>query len=347
MTSSPNRQLPLTFETNAEQVIADLSAVRCVDNFLWLGCDEGQQLERLTLTPEGAKEHKTFAIADYLPLPNNDEEVDVEGLAYGNYYLWVLGSHSIKRKKPDPEATPEANLKRMKTLEREDNRYLLGRIPLVDGQLYRECPHPHQPDILLTAAQIKRKKRGNQLSRILADDPHLGKYLKANIPGKENGFDLEGIAVSDDRVFIGLRGPVLRGWAILIELFLKESSKDILKLDKSRGRYRKYFLDLEGHGIRDLCFAGTDLLILAGPTMDLDGLAHVYHLKQALSNFNDHWLTPESSLDLLDKYHSEKAEGMTLMGHSTDNLLIVYDSPSSERQQANQVMADIFSVDFS
>ena len=38
------------------------------------------------------------------------------------------------------------------------------------------------------------------------------------IPGKDNGIDCEGLAVAGDRVFIGLRGPVLRGWAMIIEL---------------------------------------------------------------------------------------------------------------------------------
>ena len=35
--------------------------------------------------------------------------------------------------------------------------------------------------------------------------------------------------------------------------------------------YRKHLLELGGLGIRDLCVDGDDLLILAGPTMDLDG----------------------------------------------------------------------------
>ncbi|MNG03413.1 hypothetical protein D3C84_864920 [compost metagenome] len=36
-------------------------------------------------------------------------------------------------------------------------------------------------------------------------------------------------------------------------------------------RYRKHFFALNGLGFRDLCTSGDDLLILAGPTMDLDG----------------------------------------------------------------------------
>jgi hypothetical protein len=45
----------------------------------------------------------------------------------------------------------------------------------------------------------------------LADDPHLGFFVGAMIPGKENGFDVEGLAFYQNRIFLGLRGPVLRG----------------------------------------------------------------------------------------------------------------------------------------
>jgi hypothetical protein len=46
----------------------------------------------------------------------------------------------------------------------------------------------------------------------LAEDPHFEGFIRTKvIPGKDNGFDSEGLAVADDRVFIGLRGPVLRG----------------------------------------------------------------------------------------------------------------------------------------
>src|SRR3546814_13829874 len=94
------------------------------------------------------------------------------------------------------------------------------------------------------------------------------------VPSKENGFDVEGLAVRGSRVFLGLRGPVLRGWATVVELDLKTPKPGRLKLRRIGAggeRYRKHFLDLDGLGIRELVFDGDDLLVLAGPTMDLDG----------------------------------------------------------------------------
>jgi hypothetical protein len=55
-------------------------------------------------------------------------------------------------------------------------------------------------------------------------------------------------------------------------------------LDVEDGRqYRKRMLALGGLGVRDLCPHGPDLLVLAGPTMDLDGPVHVFRWHGALA----------------------------------------------------------------
>ncbi len=111
----------------------------------------------------------------------------------------------------------------------------------------------------------------NLLTRLLEDDPHVGPFLA--IPGKDNGFDIEGLALDGRRLLLGLRGPVLRGWTMLLELAV-EPAGDWLRLAPLDGEgtmLRKHFLQLGGLGVRDLHFAGDDLYILAGPTMVLDG----------------------------------------------------------------------------
>ena len=58
-------------------------------------------------------------------------------------------------------------------------------------------------------------------------------------------------------------------------------------------RYRKHFLYLDGLGIRELARDGKDLLILAGPTMALDGTMRMYRLRDAAGLADDSLTGPE------------------------------------------------------
>ncbi|MFN0186292.1 MAG: DUF3616 domain-containing protein [Aquabacterium sp.] len=120
------------------------------------------------------------------------------------------------------------------------------------------------------ALRLKGDAQENLLTRLLADDPHFGPYMA--IPGKDNGFDIEGLAVDGQRRRLGLRGPVLRGRSALLEIAVEARGDQLrlLALDDSGTLLRKHFLRLDGLGIRDLHFSGDDLYILAGPTMVLN-----------------------------------------------------------------------------
>jgi hypothetical protein len=195
-------------------------------------------------------------------------------------YLWLVGSHSLKRKKPKREDPVERNFKRLATVSSDGNRFLPARIPLVERDAtYMLEKEVEQDGKTRTAARLHGGDQGNDLTEALAQDEHLHSLLA--IPGKDNGFDIKGLAVAGERVFIGLRGPVLRGWAVMLEVELKEEHDDpsTLKLrpiGPDDRPYRKHFLQLGGLGIRDLCVYDHDLLILAGPTMDLDGPVTVF-----------------------------------------------------------------------
>ncbi len=228
-------QVSLTFSDSFQEHRKDLSALRLTpDNHLWFGSDETSSIERLSfIDSQNFAKHKQFRVAEFISLPESeDDEIDIEGIAHDDYYLWFVGSHSWKRKKTKTENNDPENILRLTQIESEHNRYILGRIPLIDGELLASCPHPQNPDVELSAAKLDLKKDGNLLTKHLADDPHLGFFINAKIPGKDNGFDVEGIAVYQNRVFLGLRGPVLRGWAMMLEIKLESSSPNIMKLQK-------------------------------------------------------------------------------------------------------------------
>jgi hypothetical protein len=154
------------------------------------------------------------------------------------------------------------------------------------------------------------------------------------------------------RVFLGLRGPVLRGWAVILELDIKESRPGRLKprrIGPNGERYRKHFLDLEGPGIRDLCFDEDRLLILAGPTMDLDGPVRLFAWRGCLEAGQQMIITAdrlEPLLDLPFQRGADHAEGIAVLGRPNGHpeLLVVYDSPLPHRLHENGtgIDADVF-----
>lgn len=113
--------------------------------------------------------------------------------------------------------------------------------------------------------------------------------------------------------------------------------------------YRKHFLHLGGLGTRDLCVQGSDLLILAGPTMDLDGPLTVFRWPKGTDPKGES-VVPASELErVLDVPYGkgvDHAEGMTLFcpdGGAACSLLVVYDSASKNRQLGRStVAADVF-----
>lgn len=344
---SPLQTLLLTFTSDCEATRHDLSAVCCVDQQLWLGCDETTGLERLNLTATEANHHQHVAVNTVIDLPAaNRHEIDLEGIDYDEHYVWIVGSHSLKRTAPKPKHTDAENIERLATLKREANRYLLARIPLVNGDLYRTCPHPHDPSQTLTSACLPFKASGNALTQALKSDPHLGCFLKAGIPGKDNGFDIEGLAVQGDRLFLGLRGPVLRGWAVLLELNIKVKHHHTLKLRQltaSGQRYRKHFLDLQGLGIRDICRWRDGLLILAGPTMALPAPVQLFYIPHLAALTQEALIRPDWLGSLPAGSSVGNAEGLTVMPNG--RLLVVYDSPAPSRlEEPSGVRADLFAL---
>jgi hypothetical protein len=264
-------QVPLTFSDwkpirhLEDPLHKDLSAVTRIGDCLFLACDETASVERLRRLDDGSfGDHQHFVLDALVDLPAGAEgEMDIEGLCADGGFLWIVGSHSRKRSKPKRDENDHTEaLRKMEEIEREPNRYFLGRVPLVEEAPGLFTPAPSEGE--RQAAWLRLGKRRSALERWLAADPHLGPFL--SIPSKENGFDVEGLAVHGTRVWLGLRGPVLRGHAVVLDLELKQKAPDRLKAGRINGerRYRKHLLDTRGLGIRDMRFAGDDLLLLVG-----------------------------------------------------------------------------------
>lgn len=361
-TAIPLSRIALTFHADPaddKPLHENVSCIVSTDGgeHLWIAVDEGASLERLTaerdaegrITGYGA--HERFDLRELIDLPGDPlEEADVEGLSVSDGYLWVVGSHSLKRSKPDKAGDDQDKaLALLTTVTREENRFLLGRLPL--ARLSDSGPELlHETADGRRAGTVAFRKKGSALSRLLRKDAHIGPFMSA--PSKDNGLDVEGLAVDGERVFLGLRGPVLRGWAIVLELRVHANKKGELKLKKlpNGARYAKHFIDLDGLGVRSLMIDGRDFVILAGPTMDLDGPVRIYRWSGGLRALESS-VVPRNRIKRLMELpfgegadHAEGATMLALAHGEPQRLVVAYDSPAKERVLPTRrgAFADVF-----
>ena len=343
----------LQFDSKSNDLIGEISAVTLTpDGSLWVASDEMQVIERLSpIAPCTYGQHERFKSSDFIELFDQASEIDIEGMDYSDGYLWLVGSHSTKRNQPEGKKYKK-DIQYLSEIKTDPNRYLLARVPVINGQPVKSYKRSDSENDL-TAATLRKTSGQNVLMEALTEDKHLGPFIKMGLPSKDNGLDIEGIAVCGETIFLGLRGPVLRGRAVILELELEEAEPGVLTLKNigdKKEPYRKHFVNLNGLGIRELCLRNNNLIILAGPTMDLEGAMQVFQLKNLLDHSNDTiWEQNEDALSVLFDLPFipgvDHAEGLALvpcLGYD-EALMVVYDSPSGDRRpDKKSLFADVF-----
>lgn len=115
----------------------------------------------------------------------------------------------------------------------------------------------------------------------------------------------------------------------------------------SRQTLQKTLSGSRGLGVRDICVDSEDLLVLAGPTMNLDGPVVVYRWRGALESSEEELVFAEDLERLFTVPNGvgvDHAEGITLLS-DPKRLLIVYDSPGEERKISDRaIKADVFEL---
>lgn len=342
-------------DLHQEDLRKGLSAAAITGPNLWLVSDRGQCVERLTeVEPGRFANHVSLPLRNYLQIPKPKAgDFDLEGLDVGGGYLWICGSHSLVRGKPKSLTNSKKAIQELGKVHRSPNRFFLGRIPIVETH--------DGPDYVLTQengslrAGILRSQNSrfsNELVEALAEDPMFAPYL--HLTEKDNGLNIEGIAVSGEKIFLGLRGPVLQGWAIVIKIEVEEDSAGFFRLKKRGSRkFTKHFLSCRGLGFRDLKFEGPDLLLIAGPTMTANGPIQLFRWKNAAKVTADS-IHHEDSLQCLGPLPTDgqviehdRAEGLALIGRQGRKCeyLLVHDRPAAWRTRGKRhYQADVLEI---
>jgi broad specificity phosphatase PhoE len=232
----------------------EISAVVIAGAFLVVGADEDDSIQIVEAVDgdQAYRPGKTFSL-------DADGELDIEAIARQGDTFYVAGSHSRKRRKVEPG--------QVKTLKRS---YKNNRKRLAADEVKYESSRRHIYRFTFDPSTGEpSEKESFDLSSIFKAD----KVLKAFylLPSKEQGIDIEGIAIDGEDLYLGLRGPVLRsGWAPVLRFKLDEPEK---KLEK----YDLVFVNLGGRGIRDITKVDDGFLIIAGPVGDAPLSYQLYH----------------------------------------------------------------------
>jgi hypothetical protein len=147
--------------------------------------------------------------------------------------------------------------------------------------------------------------------------PILRPFL--SLPCKENGVDIEGLAVRNGQLFVGFRGPVLQhGLVPVLVCPFPDVPVEPTVL----------YLRLDGFGIRDLVRVSDGFLVLAGPVNDLPVSFRLFHWNGSdCTPGNDPGAGQVVLLGEIPADGGAKAEGLALEQESHEEyvLLILFD----------------------
>ena len=302
----------------------NISGVATRGNILVVGADEGADI--LIFKQNGEFNYNEAAHV-CIPLDGKEcgdarkgAEIDIEGIAWGEKFLYVIGSHSIARKKVKSKKSHEENRQRLETIKVEPTRDQLFRIELdKDG----------------TIAQGTKIEQVS-LRNLLVNHPVLSIFNP--IPSKENGIDIEGLAVKEvdgyDQLYIGLRGPVLRGnHALVMVLEFKDGEFTESNIKQGEKYPIVHYLNLGGRGIRGMTEVESGgFLLLTGPVGDalLGDAQSLYQVVFWDGKEDDLSGVARKSLCNIPAPDGSKAEGIELLDNNktatgTYHFMIVYD----------------------
>jgi hypothetical protein len=163
---------------------------------------------------------------------------DIEGLSVWDGEVFVTPSFSLGRKKPGDKAA-------------FDNGDVHGKC-VIQTSVLRLGHVGAEKSITPERAELDIAKAVAPLGVL---EPFLA------VPAKENGMDIEGLAVTRDKIYLGLRGPVLDP---ALAAVIVADRGDATMTPELR------YIDLGGLGIRDMTAVGENFLLIAGPVGRID-----------------------------------------------------------------------------
>ncbi len=201
----------------------DLSGIACISpTHCLIGADESGTVQVVGLS----RANRTLTVLDAVSLLGSGDEIDIEAIAAEGDCYYIVGSHGVAKKSG----------------ERQAKRYTICRL--------RVDP--------TTGLPINGQVSISSLGPILQADKSLGPYFAK--PLQQKGVNIEGLAIRNGQLFVGLRNPNLGGYAFVLEVGADEVFS---KVQNPAYTLHKVMLG-KGLGIREMVAANKGFLIIAG-----------------------------------------------------------------------------------
>jgi hypothetical protein len=272
----------------------DLSGIACASAIhCLLGADEGRRVQVVELS----RAEKTLRAREAVVLAQSGDEIDIEAIATDGAFYYAVGSHGIAKRGGEEQA----------------NRFRIYRLR------FRPGTGVAGPPLVSTLAPLLRA------------DPVLGRhYLQ---PLQRKGVNIEGLAVRNGRLFVGLRNPNLGGHAFVLEV----GAEDVFS-SRAAPPYTLHRLHLgPGLGIRDIVAARSGFLLIAGNAgsepSDSYPRSEDYEESRGYIMFAWDGRSPDVHKIGVIPETSGKAEAMTILEETGDQvtILILFDGPDEGR----------------
>ncbi len=260
----------------------DMSAVAALQGFLLVGVDEvvkdkddkekKRNIIQLLKPSDGGYEVTSeiklcHVDGDDNCIKGQRKEMDIEAIAVDGDIVYVAGSHAVARRKVDPD---KHNYRKNRARLSANNTDEVGGIKKTGWK--DASPRARLVRFRLHGDGTTSDMQEVSLSSLLDGIAPLTPFR--HLPSKENGVDIEGLAVKDDKLIVGFRAPVFNGkFAIVIRFDFDEVAGRTDTIDEGDVRY----VLLDGLGIRSLASVSDGFLILAGPPGQAPGPYRLYH----------------------------------------------------------------------
>jgi len=228
-------------------------------------------------------------------------DLDGEGVAYAVPYFYVVGSHGCSR-----------------TMDKLHlSSFLLARV-----RVDREGrPVDRHGEPVTVDSPKKAIETTWRVSDLLKRADRAGDFFAKRLKDQD-GLNIEGIAVSDDTVWFGLRAPVDNGEAFLV----RGSAADLFRDDDDPAKvyYDTVPIKLDGRGIRDLAILPDKrILVLAGPVQEQEISFRLYVADPVARTARPVGTLPKIERTIDGKRVLGKPEVVTVLDATQDGVSIV------------------------